>query len=113
MLIDREASAEALKGLKPTTEGVGDRKGDSSTWESTTEGLNADGDEDLTLDFGFVVDDSDDSDGSGSGSGSGDKPGGLPQTGTNSVKLLLWSAVALLLAGSALVWRRRLFGNTQ
>ena len=31
----------------PLPQGVGDRKGDSSTWESETEGLNADGDEDL------------------------------------------------------------------
>src|SRR5699024_8821197 len=51
--IDREASAEALKGLEPTIEVDGDRENDSSTWTATTEGLTEDGQEDLTLDFGF------------------------------------------------------------
>ncbi len=52
--IDKEASADALKGFEPTKPGVGDRAGDSSTWEATTEGLTSNGDKDLTLDFGFV-----------------------------------------------------------
>ncbi len=54
--IDREASAEALRPYVPTTPGAGDRAGDSSTWEATTEpgGLSEDGDRDPSLDFGFV-----------------------------------------------------------
>lgn len=55
--IDREASAEALKGYTPTKSGVGDREGDSSDWCASTEpgDLHNDGDRDPTLDFGFVV----------------------------------------------------------
>lgn len=55
--IDREASSTALEGYLPTTPGVGDREGDSSTWEALTEGLTAGGESDLTLDFGFVLSD--------------------------------------------------------
>ncbi|GAA3927684.1 SdrD B-like domain-containing protein [Microbacterium soli] len=53
--IDRDASADALKGLLPTREGVGDRERDSSTWEAVSRALLTDGDDDLTLDFGFVL----------------------------------------------------------
>ena len=53
--IDREASAKALEGLEPTSEGVGNDKGiDSSTWTATSRHLVEDGDRDPTLDFGFV-----------------------------------------------------------
>ncbi|MFT3798727.1 SdrD B-like domain-containing protein [Microbacterium sp.] len=55
--IDRTASAAALAPYVPTTAGEGDRAGDSSTWEATTEpgDLSEDGDRDPTLDFGFVL----------------------------------------------------------
>lgn len=55
--IDREASEEALRPYVPTTAGAGDRAGDSSTWEASTEpgDLHEDGDRDPTLDFGFVA----------------------------------------------------------
>ncbi|QWF23199.1 carboxypeptidase regulatory-like domain-containing protein [Nocardioides sp. LMS-CY] len=54
--IDREASAGPLKPYVPTRPGQGDRPGDSSTWEASTEpgDLHDDGDRDPTLDFGFV-----------------------------------------------------------
>ena len=55
--IDREASAEALRPYVPTTAGVGDRAGDSASWEAVSESgaLSEDGDRDPTLDFGFVT----------------------------------------------------------
>ncbi|GGN50502.1 Spy0128 family protein [Oceanobacillus indicireducens] len=53
--IDREASAEALKGLEPTLEEVGDDNSvDSSTWEATSRHLTEEGYRDPTLDFGFI-----------------------------------------------------------
>ena len=81
----RRQLAEALP------QGVGDRKGDSSTWESETEGLNADGDEDLTLDFGFVVK---------------EKPG-LPSTGATIQAGLMAALVMALGAGALTVVSRR------
>lgn len=53
--IDRAASAKALAPYTPTTPGVGDRAGDSSTWTAQTEGLTEGGQSDLTLDFGLVT----------------------------------------------------------
>lgn len=55
--IDRGASAEALRPYVPTRAGVGERGGDSSTWEASTVpgDLHEDGDRDPTLDFGFVA----------------------------------------------------------
>lgn len=55
--IDREASEEALRPYVPTVPGAGDRGGDSSTWEASTEpgDLYENGDRDPTLDFGFVA----------------------------------------------------------
>lgn len=55
--IDRSASAAALAPYVPTTAGVGDRTGDSSTWTAATRpgDLHTDGDRDDTLDFGFVT----------------------------------------------------------
>lgn len=55
--IDRSASATALAPYIPTTAGVGDRTGDSSTWTASTLAgdLHADGDRDPSLDFGFVT----------------------------------------------------------
>lgn len=55
--IDREASEEALRPYVPTIAGEGERGGDSSTWEASTEpgDLHEDGDRDPTLDFGFVL----------------------------------------------------------
>ena len=57
VVIDREASAEALRPYRPTSAGRGDRAGDSSTWTATTQpgDLQEDGDRDPTLDFGFVA----------------------------------------------------------
>jgi len=53
--IDREASAEALKGIVPTLHEVGDDNTiDSSTWYATSRYLVEDGERDPTLDFGFV-----------------------------------------------------------
>lgn len=52
--IDRPASGSVLAPYLPTAENVGDRAGDSSTWEATTRGLTRDGERDSTLDFGFV-----------------------------------------------------------
>ena len=52
--IDRAASEDALRGLVPTIEGSGDRGTDSSQWTATSASLTVDGDQDLTLDFGFV-----------------------------------------------------------
>jgi DNA-directed RNA polymerase II subunit RPB1 len=55
--IDQTASASALVPYVPTTAGVGDRAGDSSTWTASTQpgDLHDDGDRDPTLDFGFVT----------------------------------------------------------
>jgi len=55
--IDQSASATALAPYVPTTAGVGDRTGDSSTWTASTlpGDLHADGDGDPSLDFGFVA----------------------------------------------------------
>ncbi|QLQ09515.1 MAG: carboxypeptidase regulatory-like domain-containing protein [Nocardioidaceae bacterium] len=55
--IDREASEEALRPYVPTRSGIGDREGDSSSWEASTQpgDLHEDGDRDPTLDFGFVT----------------------------------------------------------
>lgn len=57
VIIDKDASAEPLKPYVPTKAGQGDRVGDSSTWEASTElgDLHEDGDRDPTLDFGFVA----------------------------------------------------------
>ncbi|GIO17777.1 hypothetical protein J18TS1_08770 [Oceanobacillus oncorhynchi subsp. incaldanensis] len=53
--IDREASAEALKGYVPTLEEAGnDNSIDSSTWFAVSRHLTEDGEHDPTLDFGFV-----------------------------------------------------------
>lgn len=52
--INRIASADALRGYDPTRAGVGtDRAADSSTWTVGSVTL-VGGEEDLTLDFGFV-----------------------------------------------------------
>ena len=55
--IDQNASAEALRPYIPTNPNHGDRTGDSSTWETTTQPgqLHNNGDRDPTLDFGFVT----------------------------------------------------------
>lgn len=53
--IDQDALKEALAPYIPTIETDGDRDQDSSTWEAKSEGLTKDGNEDLTLDFGFVL----------------------------------------------------------
>jgi DNA-directed RNA polymerase II subunit RPB1 len=53
--IDQDASKTALAPYTPTTAGVGDRAGDSSTWTAQSEGLTEDGQRDSTLDFGFVT----------------------------------------------------------
>ncbi|WP_394162625.1 SdrD B-like domain-containing protein [Galactobacter valiniphilus] len=55
VIIDRDKSKKALAKYKPTQSNAGNREGDSDEWESTTQGLNEGGDEDLTLDFGFVL----------------------------------------------------------
>ena len=57
VVIDREASADALRPYVPTRASQGNRGGDSSTWQATTEpgDLHDDGDRDPTLDFGFVA----------------------------------------------------------
>ncbi|SFG85203.1 SdrD B-like domain-containing protein [Sporolactobacillus nakayamae] len=53
--IDRDASKGALKGLIPAKEnGTNDKSKDSSTWKAESGNLLNDGDQDLTLDFGFV-----------------------------------------------------------
>lgn len=52
--VDRVASADALRRYAPTLEGAGsDRGRDSSTWTADSSALTG-GQEDLTLDFGFV-----------------------------------------------------------
>ncbi|MEN1976109.1 SdrD B-like domain-containing protein [Cellulomonas sp. P4] len=52
--VDRLASADALRPYAPTLEGAGsDRARDSSTWTADSSALTG-GQEDLTLDFGFV-----------------------------------------------------------
>ncbi len=90
--IDEEASKSALKGLKPTTSNVGDRAGDSSEWSESTEGLTADGDEDLTLDFGFITP---------------PKPGELPNTGANALLPLGIGGLLVAIGAGLLAWRRR------
>ncbi|MCO7125479.1 LPXTG cell wall anchor domain-containing protein [Sporolactobacillus shoreicorticis] len=53
--INQNQSASALANLIPTLAGQGnDRKKDSSTWSATSEALTENGDDDPTLDFGFV-----------------------------------------------------------
>ncbi|MDQ6522996.1 SdrD B-like domain-containing protein [Nocardioides sp. LHD-245] len=56
--IDRDAPSTqtALAPYGPTQAGAGgDRGADSSTWSATSGDLTDDGDQDLTLDFGFVL----------------------------------------------------------
>ena len=101
--IDQNASAEALRPYIPTNPNHGDRTGDSSTWETTTQPgqLHNNGDRDPTLDFGFVTpvsspDDTDDT---------GDE---LAYTGVGTgLWALAIGGVALVLAGVALRTRRQ------
>ncbi len=54
--IDKTASAAALAGYVPTTANAGTNTSiDSSSWTASSTGLTVDGQKDLTLDFGFVV----------------------------------------------------------
>lgn len=55
VVIDKNASADALQGMKPTREHVGDRYGDSSSWQASSQGSTGAGQTDMSLDFGFVV----------------------------------------------------------
>lgn len=93
--IDRDASADALRPYVPTGAGQGDRAGDSSTWETTTDpgDLHNDGDRDPTLDFGFVT----------PLSSAGDTDDELAYTGAGGA---LWAlaigGIALVLAGVGL-----------
>jgi uncharacterized protein YuzE len=117
VVIDREKSKQALAKYTPTTSNSGNREGDSDEWESTTQGLNEGGDEDLSLDFGFVLIDegtnptaSTGTDGNGSGDGSGTPNAStgagdqdMANTGLNAGWLIVGgAAVALMLAGGVL-----------
>lgn len=107
VVIDREASAKALRPYAPTKPSQGDRGGDSSTWQATTEpgDLYDDGDRDPTLDFGFVLDEVD-------GDGDGDEEGDedeLSHTGANPW-LPMGLAGLLVTAGLVLVGIRRRSG---
>ena len=53
--IDQVASKTPLAPYIPTITDSGDRATDSSTWTAKSEGLTVDGEQDLTLDFGFVL----------------------------------------------------------
>ena len=53
--IDLAKSQTALKGLVPTKARQGDRIGDSDDWAASSQGLTLNGEQDLTLDFGFIV----------------------------------------------------------
>ena len=90
--IDQEASKSALKGLQPTKSNVGDREGDSSEGSEMTQGLTADGDEDLTLDFGFITP---------------PKPGELPKTGSDAMLPLGIGGLLIAAGAGLLIWRRR------
>ncbi|MGL3805205.1 SdrD B-like domain-containing protein [Paeniglutamicibacter sp. R2-26] len=128
--INREKSKDALEPYVPTVETGGDRGNDSSSWESVSEGLNSDGESDLTLDFGFVLQDdvelptTDGNNGNngngdagqqrpGNGSGNTEKPetgdGDLAKTGFTVLGIAL-GGLLLILGGLALK-RRRVGGN--
>ncbi|WP_167815178.1 SdrD B-like domain-containing protein, partial [Sporolactobacillus shoreae] len=54
--IDKNSSALVLYGLTPTKEkGTSDQSKDSSSWNAISSDLVNDGDQDLTLDFGFMA----------------------------------------------------------
>ncbi|MBP2387379.1 putative repeat protein (TIGR01451 family) [Paeniglutamicibacter kerguelensis] len=132
--IDRKKSKKALAPYLPTVETDGNREKDSSTWEAPSEGLTRDGESDLTLDFGFVLEEDDpelpatndgeegnNGEGTGSESGNGDgsangsdsdekpvkKPNGDKLAATGFAVLgVLAGGLLLILGGVALVRRR-------
>ena len=127
--INKKKSKEALAPYVPTIETDGDRENDSSTWESSSWGLTKDGEADLTLDFGFVLQpetveppvvdpseppvvepgDGDNNGGDGDGNGAEEpakKPGdNLVATGFTALAALVGGLV-LILGGLVLVRRR-------
>ncbi|KAB1636074.1 LPXTG cell wall anchor domain-containing protein [Pseudoclavibacter terrae] len=112
--IDQTASAEALRGLVPTIEGVGDPDGDSSTGTAETGDLSSDSAHDLTLDFGFTEEStsstppnipSGDHDTGGSSGDDGVQGGPLATTGASVSAVLILAAIIALAAG--LLLRRR------
>ncbi len=98
--IDRDASRDALKGYLPTLEGQGDRGGDSSTWEASSEGLNHDGDADLTLDFGFILPDP-------TPEPPAPEDGDLADTGTPVGAGVIGAGILLLVAGAGVLLASR------
>ncbi|WP_155848601.1 SdrD B-like domain-containing protein [Arthrobacter sp. 35W] len=104
--IDRTASAEALAPYVPTKETEGSRGDDSSTWTSASQGLTNNGDQDATLDFGFVLKPALPVPPAGSGAEA------LGSTGFTSLGLAL-AGVLLLAAGGAVMVRRRATAGRQ
>lgn len=127
--INKKKSKEALAPYIPTIETDNDRENDSSTWESSSWGLTKDGEADLTLDFGFVLQpetveppvvdpseppvvepgDGDNNGGNGDGNGA-EEPAKKPEnnlvaTGFTALAALVGGLV-LLLGGLVLVRRR-------
>lgn len=107
--IDQEASSQVLAPYLPTLEGQGDPSTDSSTWTaSTVEALTTDGEEDLSLDFGFVAasngDGGEDPQNPDSGEETSDDE--IAFTGSDPAGLVA-AGLLLAVAGSVLVAGRR------
>jgi LPXTG-motif cell wall-anchored protein len=98
---DAPSTVEALRPYTPTAAGAGDRAGDSSPWSAASEGLAADGEEDLTLDFGFVLLDPVPAPADPGARGT------LPVTGADSGPAAVAAIVLILLGGLFVALRRR------
>lgn len=94
-------------GHVPTEPNVGDRADDSDTGSARSLELAA-GEEDMTLDFGWVVEETPPTPGGEPEPEEGGGPGLLPNTGAPGGSWWLAGAAAgLIIAGTALTWRLR------
>ncbi len=98
--IDREASFAILKQYLPTVAAAVERALDSSMWAVASQGLVLAGEDDLTLDFGFVMIPEPEV----------TETSALAETGVESGPWLLATGALLALGAGLLVGRRRLLG---
>jgi len=107
---DDPSTVAALRPYLPTGAHRGDREGDSSDWEASSQGLTVGDEHDPTLDFGFVLADPpvvDDDDLGGDPAPVG-PPEKLAVTGTEAIGTGLAALLLLLVGGAAIALSRRL-----